>query len=165
MTETAHARINAVGLSAIHIGALATFVPGTFHWNVLALVAVLMYLTGGLGVTLCYHRTLTHKGLRLRKPLEYVLAILGMLALQGDPIRWVATHRKHHATSDTHARRDATCGACAICLGSIRRAFCNRYRYVARNNVHQLQRAHLIVDAHRNNTGGACIRGAQTSRH
>ncbi len=67
-----------------------------------------MYLTGGLGVTLCYHRSLTHRGLRLRKPLEYALAILGALALQGDPIRWVATHRKHHvhadAAGDPHGR-------------------------------------------------------------
>ncbi len=37
----------------------------------------------------------------MRAPLEYALAILGSLALQGDPIRWVATHRKHHAHSDT----------------------------------------------------------------
>lgn len=103
MTESTRARINRVGLSAIHAGALAAFLPGAFHWSALVVTAVLMYLTGALGITLCYHRTLTHKGLRLRKPLEYALAVLGTLALQGDPIRWVATHRKHHATSDTQA--------------------------------------------------------------
>jgi stearoyl-CoA desaturase (delta-9 desaturase) len=94
------ARINLVGLSAIHIGALAALLPSMFHWSALIVAALLMYVTGGLGITLCYHRTLTHRGLRLRKPLEYGLAILGTLALQGDPIRWVATHRKHHAHSD-----------------------------------------------------------------
>jgi len=62
--------------------------------------AVILYLSGALGVTLCYHRTLTHRGLRLVKPLEYLFAIFGVLALQGDPIRWVATHRKHHAHAD-----------------------------------------------------------------
>ncbi len=61
---------------------------------------LVLYLSGGLGVTLCYHRTLTHRSLRLIKPLEYTLAALGTLALQGDPIRWVATHRKHHAHAD-----------------------------------------------------------------
>ena len=101
MNDRIRARINLIGLSAIHIGALAAFVPATFHWSALAVAAVLMYLSGGLGITLCYHRALTHRGLRLRKPLEYVLAILGTLALQGDPIRWVATHRKHHAHSDS----------------------------------------------------------------
>ena len=101
MNDRIRAWINGVGLSAIHIGALAAFVPQLFSWSALAAAAVLMYLTGALGVTLCYHRTLTHRGLRLRKPVEYALAILGALALQGDPIRWVATHRKHHAHSDT----------------------------------------------------------------
>lgn len=102
MNDRIRARINLVGLSAIHIGALAAFVPATFHWRALAVAAVLMYVTGGLGITLCYHRALTHRAMRLRKPLEYALAIIGTLALQGDPIRWVATHRKHHAHSDTH---------------------------------------------------------------
>lgn len=101
MNDRIRAWINGVGLSAIHIGALAAFVPQLFSWSALAAAGVLMYLTGALGVTLCYHRTLTHRGLRLRKPIEYALAILGALALQGDPIRWVATHRKHHAHSDT----------------------------------------------------------------
>jgi stearoyl-CoA desaturase (delta-9 desaturase) len=36
----------------------------------------------------------------LRKPLEYLFAVFGTLALQGDPIRWVAIHRKHHAHAD-----------------------------------------------------------------
>lgn len=87
-------------MSAIHIGALLAFLPGMFHWSAVAAFAVVHYLTGGLGVTLCYHRALTHRGLRLRKPLEQIFALLGALALQGDPIRWVATHRKHHAHSD-----------------------------------------------------------------
>ncbi len=91
---------NRLGLVGIHAGALAAFIPATFHWSGPVVAAAVLYLTGALGVTLCYHRTLTHRGLRMRKPLEYALAILGALALQGDPIRWVATHRKHHAHSD-----------------------------------------------------------------
>jgi fatty-acid desaturase len=94
--------INRLGLIGIHIGALAAFLPATFHWSGPVVAAAMLYLTGALGVTLCYHRTLTHRGLRMRKPLEYAMALLGALALQGDPIRWVATHRKHHAHSDTH---------------------------------------------------------------
>ncbi len=100
MSPRIRERINLVGLGAIHIGALAAFLPGMFHASALVVAAVLMYVTGGLGITLCYHRALTHRGLRLRKPIEYVLAVCGTLALQGDPIRWVATHRKHHAHSD-----------------------------------------------------------------
>jgi stearoyl-CoA desaturase (delta-9 desaturase) len=82
------------------MGALLALLPGTFNWTGPIVAGVVLYLTGALGVTLCYHRTLTHRGLRMRKPLEYTLAILGSLAMQGDPIRWVGTHRKHHAHSD-----------------------------------------------------------------
>ena len=100
MSERTREWANRIGLGAIHACALAAFVPALFHWSGPVVAAALLWITGGLGITLCYHRTLTHRGLRLRKPLEYVLAIFGALALQGDPIRWVATHRKHHANSD-----------------------------------------------------------------
>lgn len=89
-----------VGLALIHLGALAAFIPALFHLSDLIVFAVLAYATGALGVTLCYHRVLTHRSLRLRKPIEYCFALFGTLALQGDPIRWVAVHRKHHAHAD-----------------------------------------------------------------
>jgi stearoyl-CoA desaturase (delta-9 desaturase) len=65
-----------------------------------AAAAVVFYATVALGISLCFHRALTHRSLRLVKPFEYLLAIFGTLALQGDPIRWVAVHRKHHAHAD-----------------------------------------------------------------
>jgi sn-1 stearoyl-lipid 9-desaturase len=89
-----------LGLALIHVGALAAFIPALFRVSDLAVALILAYLTGALGVTLCYHRVLTHRSLRLRKPLEYLFALFGTLALQGDPIRWVAIHRKHHAYAD-----------------------------------------------------------------
>jgi stearoyl-CoA desaturase (delta-9 desaturase) len=88
------------GLALIHIGALAALSPALFRGSALVVVAVISYLTGVLGITLCYHRVLTHRSFRLRKPLEYLFATFGTLALQGDPIRWVAVHRKHHAHAD-----------------------------------------------------------------
>ncbi len=100
MSSNVHSRLNGIALATVHACALAAFLPALFHWQVLVLVAVLSYLTGALGITLCYHRTLTHRSLRLRKPLEYFLATCGTLAMQGDPITWVATHRKHHAHAD-----------------------------------------------------------------
>jgi stearoyl-CoA desaturase (delta-9 desaturase) len=89
-----------IGLALIHIGALAAFIPALWHVSDVAVAAVLLYCTGALGVTLCYHRVLTHRSLRLWKPVEYLFAFFGTLALQGDPIRWVAVHRKHHAFAD-----------------------------------------------------------------
>lgn len=87
-------------LALIHVGALFAFIPAFFRLSDLAVAAILAYVTGVLGVTLCYHRVLTHRSLRLRKPVEYLFALFGTLALQGDPIRWVAIHRKHHAHAD-----------------------------------------------------------------
>jgi sn-1 stearoyl-lipid 9-desaturase len=89
-----------VGLAAIHVGALGAFWPALFAPSGLIVAAIIAYCTGALGITLCYHRVLTHRSLRLRKPLEYLFALFGTLALQGDPIRWVAVHRKHHAHAD-----------------------------------------------------------------
>jgi stearoyl-CoA desaturase (delta-9 desaturase) len=87
-------------LVAIHVIALAAFWPALFHWSSVVVMVVLMYLSGGIGVALGFHRTLTHRSLRLWKPLEYATSICGCLALQGSPIEWVATHRAHHAHTD-----------------------------------------------------------------
>jgi stearoyl-CoA desaturase (delta-9 desaturase) len=87
-------------LLLIHLGALLAFVPAFFSWSGVVLVVFLWWLTGGIGITLGYHRLLTHRGFKVPKPVEYAIAVLGMLALQGGPIDWVATHRKHHAFSD-----------------------------------------------------------------
>ena len=87
-------------LILVHLCALSVFVPAFFSWWAVATAAIIAYATGALGITLCYHRTLSHRSVRLRKPLEYFTALLGTLAFQGDPISWVATHRVHHAHSD-----------------------------------------------------------------
>src|ERR1700687_4026220 len=89
------------GLAIIHLIALAAFIPGTFSWSAVAVAVIIYYLTGGIGISLCYHRLLTHRSLTVPKWLEYFTALLGTLALQGGPIEWVSTHRIHHAHTDT----------------------------------------------------------------
>jgi len=92
--------ITGIGLGVVHLGALCAFIPGTFHWSALVVLVVLYYVTGSWGITLGFHRLLTHRSLKLWKPLEYVAAVFGTLALQGGPIEWIATHRAHHAHTD-----------------------------------------------------------------
>jgi stearoyl-CoA desaturase (delta-9 desaturase) len=59
------------------------------------------WVTGGLGITLTYHRLLTHRSFATRpKALEYLLTIIGCCASEGGAIGWVADHRRHHAFSD-----------------------------------------------------------------
>jgi stearoyl-CoA desaturase (delta-9 desaturase) len=92
----------------IHLGALAA--PFFFTWKGLLLAVVLAWITGGLGICLGYHRLLTHGSFRTYRPLERLIAILGVLAGEGPPVFWVAQHRKHHQFSDQqgdpHSPRD-----------------------------------------------------------
>eukprot|EP00243_Klebsormidium_subtile_P003004 TRINITY_DN16136_c0_g1_i1.p1 TRINITY_DN16136_c0_g1~~TRINITY_DN16136_c0_g1_i1.p1 ORF type:complete len:401 (+),score=72.44 TRINITY_DN16136_c0_g1_i1:220-1422(+) len=75
--------------------------PFTFSWNAFAVFAGLYFITGCLGITLSFHRNLSHKSFKLPKPLEYLFAYCGIQAVQGDPIEWVSSHRYHHIHCDT----------------------------------------------------------------
>ncbi len=88
----------AAGIIVIHAGALLA--PFTFTWPAFWLFFWMQFITGLLGVTLCFHRLLAHRSFQLPKWLEYVFTFFGSLALQGGAIKWVATHRVHHAFSD-----------------------------------------------------------------
>jgi stearoyl-CoA desaturase (Delta-9 desaturase) len=59
-----------------------------------------MYLATALGITIGYHRLLTHRAFDAPRPVKYTLATLGSMAVQGSVIDWVADHRKHHAFTD-----------------------------------------------------------------
>jgi len=65
----------------------------------LAILAVL-YLGSAFGITIGYHRMLTHRAFDSPRPVRYALAIMGQTAVQGPVIDWVADHRKHHAFTD-----------------------------------------------------------------
>src|SRR5262245_4084928 len=83
-------------ISAIHVLALLMFVPWFFSWTGLVVAVLGFPFYGLLGITLCYHRILTHQGLTVPKWLERSLALLGVCSLQDTPARWVAVHRLHH---------------------------------------------------------------------
>jgi stearoyl-CoA desaturase (delta-9 desaturase) len=92
--------VTGLGLGIVHLGALCAFIPGTFSWSGVALAIGLYYACGAWGICLGFHRLLTHRSLKVPKPVEYACAILGVLALQGGPIEWISTHRAHHAHTD-----------------------------------------------------------------
>jgi stearoyl-CoA desaturase (delta-9 desaturase) len=68
-------------------------------WLDLAVMAVLYVLTG-LGITVGYHRLLTHRAFQTSRPVLYAFAIFGSMSVQGPVLHWVADHRKHHAHTD-----------------------------------------------------------------
>jgi stearoyl-CoA desaturase (delta-9 desaturase) len=64
------------------------------------LILALLYLPTGFGITVGYHRMLTHRSFDSPPWVRGLFAIFGSMSLQGAPIHWVADHRKHHAFTD-----------------------------------------------------------------
>ncbi|MBN3927358.1 MAG: acyl-CoA desaturase, partial [Nostoc sp. NMS4] len=81
--------VNTLFFVGLHIGALFALVPGNFSWSAVGVAFVLCWVSGGLGVTLGFHRLVTHRSFETPKWLEYVLVFCGTLACQGGPIKWV----------------------------------------------------------------------------
>lgn len=61
----------------------------------------LAYLWHGMGVTIGYHRLLSHRSFKCSKAIEYFWVLGGYLAYEGSPLWWVSNHRAHHKYSDT----------------------------------------------------------------
>jgi stearoyl-CoA desaturase (delta-9 desaturase) len=93
---------NLVGVVLPFLGLLAAVL---LLWNRaidlidVAIMAV-TYIFCAFGVTIGYHRLLTHRSFQTHKGLEYMWAVLGSMGLQGSVMDWVADHRKHHAHTD-----------------------------------------------------------------
>ncbi len=69
------------------------------EWVDLAVLGV-AYSVTCLGITVGFHRLLTHRSFKTHAGVRYGLAVLGTLAVEGSVIKWVADHRKHHAFTD-----------------------------------------------------------------
>lgn len=89
-----------VGVVSYHLIALLAFVPAFFSWSGVIATCVGVYIFGTLGINLCYHRLLTHRGFRCSSTLEHFFALLGVCCVQDTPAHWVAIHRIHHQHSD-----------------------------------------------------------------
>ena len=89
---------NVALFTAFH--ALALLAPWFFSWSALGVALVLHWLFGSIGICLGYHRLISHRSFQVPKWLEYVIATIGALALQGGPIFWVGGHRQHHAYAE-----------------------------------------------------------------
>jgi stearoyl-CoA desaturase (Delta-9 desaturase) len=98
----AHRNIN---IAAVVLPFVAFLAAIPLLWNAwigplhLALLVV-MYVVSTLGITVGFHRLLTHRAFQTFKPVEYAFAICGSMAVEGPVIGWVTDHRRHHAHSD-----------------------------------------------------------------
>src|SRR5689334_1152440 len=92
-------------LGAVVVPFVATILAIVLLWNSFVApadlaIAAVMYLFTAIGITVGFHRLLTHRSFQTAKPVEYAFAALGSMAVQGPTIAWVADHRKHHAHTD-----------------------------------------------------------------
>jgi stearoyl-CoA desaturase (delta-9 desaturase) len=87
-----------------------------FHWVECGLLLG-MYVLTAVGITVGYHRLFTHRAFETNGMVQFVLAVLGSMAVEGPLLKWVAAHRCHHQHSDTredphspHAQGDGLLG-------------------------------------------------------
>jgi stearoyl-CoA desaturase (delta-9 desaturase) len=100
--SAAHRYTNLAGVVLPMIGLLIAIVllwDKWVDWSALVALAV-MYALTGFGVTLGFHRLLTHRSFQTHRWVEYTFAALGSMSVQGPVMSWVADHRKHHAHTD-----------------------------------------------------------------
>jgi len=100
--ETLHRTITGL-VTGVPVLALVAAVwqtwDGLLHPRDLVVFSI-VYVLSGLGITVGFHRMLTHRSFKAKPAVRAVLAILGSAAIEGPAISWVADHRKHHAFSD-----------------------------------------------------------------
>ena len=90
--------ITVVTIAVFHLGALAALF--FFSWQRVLVAAIIYVLAINVGIGMCYHRLLTHRGYQVPKWVEYAMTVCATLSLEGGPIFWVSTHRVHHQLSD-----------------------------------------------------------------
>lgn len=82
------------------LGAIAQCFNGHFPHVIDISVLILMWLISGLGITVGFHRLLTHRSFTTNPLVMLFLSIMGCMAVQGPPIIWVSIHNRHHQNSD-----------------------------------------------------------------
>lgn len=95
---------NANTLLVFNLFLFAVLIAGIFIVNFSLLwvgASLFMYfLMICCGVSITYHRALTHKALIMPKWLERTFSTFACMAGTGSPIMWVMTHRQHHRFAD-----------------------------------------------------------------
>ncbi len=102
--ERFHRRWGTIGfMFIIHALTVVALMPRFWSFQAVAACLILYWVTACLGVTLGYHRLLSHRSFKVPHWLERFFATCGALSCQHGPIDWVGLHRHHHTFSDTEA--------------------------------------------------------------
>jgi stearoyl-CoA desaturase (delta-9 desaturase) len=99
--RVASAVVTAVPPIMVVIAMWLGWMGNLLQWQDLLILA-LSYMVIGTGITVGFHRLLTHRSFKCHRVVRAGFAALGSAAAEGPVIDWVATHRKHHQFSDVH---------------------------------------------------------------
>ncbi len=92
---------NIIFMIVIHTLAVVALLPQFWSWVGFFSFLTLYWVTACLGVTLGYHRLLSHRSFKVPMWLERFFATCGALSCQFGPLDWVGIHRQHHRFADT----------------------------------------------------------------
>ncbi len=87
-------------MAVVHVCAAIALLPQFWSWGAIGVFLLLYWVTACLGVTLGYHRLLSHRAFKVPRWLERFFATCGSLSAEYGPITWVGLHRQHHKHSD-----------------------------------------------------------------
>jgi stearoyl-CoA desaturase (delta-9 desaturase) len=79
--------------------AIALLWQRAVNWTDIELL-IAFNVIAGLGVTIGYHRMLTHRSFQPNPVVKFIFLAFGSMAVEGPALQWAATHIKHHAHSD-----------------------------------------------------------------
>jgi len=86
-------------LVGVGVAITVTWMAGFMGWLYLSMLLGGCFVTL-LGITVSYHRLLSHRSYDCVAPMRFLFTALGAMAVEGSPIRWCAVHRRHHQFSD-----------------------------------------------------------------
>jgi stearoyl-CoA desaturase (delta-9 desaturase) len=73
----------------------------TWQWQLLLVSLFMHYMIAILGISMTYHRSISHNAVKLPRWLEFIGLFLAGLSMQGSALSWTATHRQHHRFQGT----------------------------------------------------------------
>lgn len=86
-----------VAYTWIIFGHLALFyLLATWQWQLLLISLIMHYLVAVFGISITYHRSISHNSVQLPRWLEFIGLFLAGLSMQGSALSWSACHRQHH---------------------------------------------------------------------
>jgi len=64
-------------------------------------ICLVTFLVRIIGLGAGYHRYFAHRSFRTSRPVQFLVGLLGTLAMEGGPLWWADTHRRHHRHADS----------------------------------------------------------------